>query len=129
VRIGAPDGSLTAVSGMAAVSELCARLGVVQALDGAVGSIKVRARGYSAGALLMGLAAAQLAGEDHLVGLDCQCAQGGQTLAPVAGWLDHCGGLARRISPQQWATVETGTATVTSRMLQRLSPERSCYGR
>lgn len=29
VRIGAPDPSLTAVSGMAAVSELCVQLGVV----------------------------------------------------------------------------------------------------
>jgi hypothetical protein len=70
VRIGAPDASLTAVSGMAAVSELCDRLGVSEALDVAVRSIKQRARGHSAGALLVGLAAAQLAGQDHLAGLD-----------------------------------------------------------
>ena len=57
-RIGAPDASLTAVSGIAAVSELCDRLGVVEALDGAVGSIKARARGHSAGALPVGLATA-----------------------------------------------------------------------
>ena len=58
VRIGAPDKSLTAVSGMVAVRELVQRLGVIEALDGAVGSIKQRARGHSAGALLVGLATA-----------------------------------------------------------------------
>jgi len=124
VRIGAPDESLTAVSGMAAVSELCQRLGVVQALDTAVGSIKVRARGRSAGGLLVGLAAAQLAGQDHLVGLDRLCADGaGQALVPVAGLGSRtAAGLARRISPEQWAAVETGVATVTARMLERLPP-------
>jgi hypothetical protein len=70
VRIGAPDPSLTGVSGMAAVTELCDQLDVVGALDGAVGPIKQRAVGHSAGQLLVGLAAAQLAGQDHLVGLD-----------------------------------------------------------
>jgi hypothetical protein len=68
VRIGAPDESLTAVSGMVAVSELCQRLGVIKALDAAVGSIKQRDRGHSAGGLLVGLAAAQLAGQDHRSG-------------------------------------------------------------
>ena len=44
-RIGAPDPSLTAVSGMAAVSELREQLGVIEALDSAVGAIKQRDRG------------------------------------------------------------------------------------
>src|SRR5215470_10828457 len=70
VRVGAPDPGLTAVSGMAAVSELVDRLGVIEALDGAVGPIKQRDRGFSAGELLVGITAAQLAGEDFLVGLD-----------------------------------------------------------
>jgi hypothetical protein len=126
VRIGAPDRSLTAVSGMAAVSELCDRLGVIEALDSAVGSIKVRARGHSAGALLVGLAAAQLAGQDHLVGLDRLGADvAGQALVPVAGLgSTTAAGLARRISTEQWAAIETGMATVTTRMLARLTPER-----
>jgi hypothetical protein len=126
VRIGAPDESLTAVSGMAAVSELCDRLGVIEALDTAVGSIKVRARGHSAGALLVGLAAAQLAGQDHLVGLDRVGADvAGQALAPVAGLGSRtAAGLARRINVEQWAAVETGMATVTARMLDRLVPAR-----
>jgi hypothetical protein len=36
VRIGAPDPSLTPVSGMAVVTELCGRLGIIKALDTAV---------------------------------------------------------------------------------------------
>ena len=68
VRVGTPDPSLTSVSGMAAVTELVERLGVVSALDGAVGPVKQRDRGFSAGEVLVGLAAAQMAGEDFLVG-------------------------------------------------------------
>jgi hypothetical protein len=39
VRAGAPDASLTANAGMAAVTELCDLLGVIGALDAAVGPI------------------------------------------------------------------------------------------
>ncbi|MEO7193784.1 MAG: hypothetical protein ABIZ05_03025 [Pseudonocardiaceae bacterium] len=62
VRIGAPHESLTAVSAVVAVSELVQRLGVIETLDGAVSSIKRRARGHSVGALRAGLATAPLAG-------------------------------------------------------------------
>jgi hypothetical protein len=62
VRIGAPDRALTANAGLAAVSELCGRPGVIGALDAAVGPIKQRDRGFGAGELLTGIAAAQLAG-------------------------------------------------------------------
>jgi hypothetical protein len=85
-RIGAPDRSLTPNAGLAAVAELCGRLGVIEALDAAVGPVKQRARGFGAGELLAGLAAAQLAGEDFLAGLDRQRADAaGQQLAPVPG--------------------------------------------
>ena len=67
--IGAPDPALTPNAGLAAVTELCGRLGVIGALDAAVGPIKQRERGFGAGELLAGLAAAQLAGEDFLTGL------------------------------------------------------------
>jgi len=63
VRAGAPDRSLTANAGLAVVSELCDRLGVIAALDAAVGPVKQRDRGFGAGELLTGIAAAQLAGE------------------------------------------------------------------
>jgi hypothetical protein len=39
-RIGAPDRALTPSAGLAAVSELFDRLGVIAALDAAVGPIK-----------------------------------------------------------------------------------------
>ena len=45
VRIGAPDPTLTPVSGMAAVTELVDRLGMIKLLDAAIGPIKTRDRG------------------------------------------------------------------------------------
>ena len=86
MRIGAPDPTLTPTAGMAAITELVDRLGVVEALDAAVGPIKARNRGLGAGQLLVGIAAAQLAGEDFLVGLDRQRDDAaGQSVAPVPG--------------------------------------------
>ena len=71
-RIGMPDPALKPKAGLAAISGLCDRLGAIEALDAAVGPIKQRDRGFGAGKLLAGLAAAQLAGEDFLTGLDRQ---------------------------------------------------------
>ena len=51
VRVGAPDPGLTGVSGMLAVTELVDRLGVVTLLDGAIGPIKARERGFTGGEL------------------------------------------------------------------------------
>jgi hypothetical protein len=60
--------------------------GVIELLDAAIGPIKARSRGCTGGELLVGMAAAQLAGEDFLVGLDRWRADAaGQVLAPVAG--------------------------------------------
>ena len=108
VRIGAPDRALTANAGLAAVSELCGRLGVIGALDAAVGPVKQRDRGFGAGELLTGIAAAQLAGEDFLTGLDRQRADAaGQQITPVPGLASTtAAGLARRFTPAQWQAVE-----------------------
>ena len=126
-RIGAPDRSLTANAGLAAVTELCDRLGVIEALDAAVGPLKKRDRGFGAGELLAGIAAAQLAGEDFLAGLDRQRADAaGQQLTPVPGLASTtAAGLARRITPAQWTAVERGLAVVTGRMLSLLPAERA----
>jgi Transposase DDE domain group 1 len=126
-RIGAPDRSLTANAGLAAVTGLCDRLGVVEALDAAVGPIKQRDRGFGAGELLTGIAAAQLAGEDFLTGLDRQRADAaGQQVTPVPGLASTTAtGLARRIAPAQWQAVEHGVAAVTGRMLSLLPAERA----
>ena len=107
MRIGAPDRSLTPNAGLAVVSELCSRLGVIGALDAAVGPIKQRDRGFGAGQLLAGIAASQLAGEDFLTGLDRQRADAaGQQLTPVPGLSSTtAAGLARRITPGQWRAV------------------------
>ena len=40
VRAGAPDPALTPNAGLAVISELCDRLGVISALDAAVGPVK-----------------------------------------------------------------------------------------
>ena len=126
-RVGAADRALTANAGLAVVSELCDRLGVIGALDAAVGAIKRRDRGFGAGELLAGIAAAQLAGEDFLTGLDRQRADAaGQQITPVPGLASTtAAGLARRITPARWQAVEHGLAVVTSRMLSLLPAERA----
>jgi hypothetical protein len=126
-RIGAPDAALTPSSGLAAVSELCDRLGVIGALDAAVGPVKQRDRGFGAGQLLTGIAAAQLAGEDFLAGLDRQREDAaGQQITPVPGLSSTtAAGLARRITGEQWQAVERGVAAVTARMLGLLPAPRA----
>jgi hypothetical protein len=113
VRVGASDPSLTAVPGMAAVTELVDRLGMIELLDAAVGPIKERDRAFGAGELLVGLASAQLAGEDFLVGLDRQRDDvAGQEISPVAGLSSTtAAGLARRVTDPQWTAVELGKGT------------------
>jgi hypothetical protein len=126
VGIGAPDPSLTAASGMVAVTELVDRLNMIKLLDAAIGPIKARNRGHTGGQLLVGMAAAQLAGEDFLVGLDRQRADvAGQVLAPVAGLSSTtAAGLARRFTDAQWHAVETGVGDIHTAMLAALSPKR-----
>jgi hypothetical protein len=127
VRIGAPDPSLTPVSGMVAVAELVDRLGMVRLLDAAIGPIKQRERGHTGGQLLVGMACAQLAGEDFLVGLDRQRVDvAGQVLTPVPGLAaTTAAGLARRLSDGQWRAVETGVGDISAAMLALLAPARA----
>jgi hypothetical protein len=100
---------------------------VIAALDAAVGPVKRRDRGFGAGQLLTGIAAAQLAGEDFLTGLDRHRADAaGQQLTPVPGLASTtAAGLARRITGAQWLAVETGLAAVTGRMMGLLPPARA----
>ena len=126
VRVGAPDASLTAVSGLAAVSELVARLGVVAAFDGHVDAIKQRARGLSAGEFLVMLASEQLLGEDVFAGFDrLRDDAGGSLLGPAAlPAATTAGALARRFGPQHLRGVEAAVAEVTARWLARLPAQR-----
>jgi hypothetical protein len=127
VGIGAPDPSLTSVSGMVAVTELVDRLNMIKLLDAAIGPIKSRDRGHTAGQLLVAIACAQLAGEEFLVGLDrLRADAAGQALVPVAGLASTtAAGLARRLSEAQWAAVETGLGDVAARALAALPAARA----
>ena len=102
VRVGASDSALTPTAGLVAVTELCDRLRLIESIDQAAGPIKQRNRGHGLGELLVGMAAAQLAGEDFLVGLDRQRADAaGQVLTPVRGLAASTAvGLARCGSPE-----------------------------
>lgn len=127
VGIGAPDPSLTRFSGMVAVTELVDRLCMITLLDAAIGPIKARNRGFSGGQLLVGMAVAQLAGEDFLVGLDRYRADAaGPVLGPVAGLSSTtAAGLARRFTEGQWRAVETGVGDIHTTMLAALPARRA----
>ena len=118
---------MTGNAGMVAVTELVERLDVIGSLDAAVGPIKQRNRGFGPGELLVGLASAQLAGQDFQVGLDrVRADAAGQELVPVPGLSSTtAAGLARRFDAEDWPAVETGLAAVTERMLARLPAERA----
>jgi hypothetical protein len=127
IRIGTADPSLTAAGGMLAVTELCGRLGLIEALDAGIGPVKQRRRGFSGGQVLTGMAAAQLAGEDFLVGLDrLRADEAGQHLVPVPGLATSTAtGLARRFTARHWRGAEAGLAAATARMAGLLPPERA----
>lgn len=122
MRIGRPDGSLTGLAGLAAVDEFTARLGMVAELDAGIGPIKTRDRGLSGGQLLVGMATAQLAGQDCLAGLDRVRADVGSALlveAPVAP-STTAGRLAGTFGQPQLAGVEAALKGLYSRWLGRV---------
>lgn len=126
VQIGASDPSLTPAAGLLAVTELVARIGVVEALDDAVGPIKQRARGLTGGEFLVGLACTQLAGEDYLIGLDRRRADlAGAALAPVAlAPSTTAATLAKRFDSGRWHRVEAGIGQITGRVIGHLPDQR-----
>lgn len=126
VRIGEPDPSLTSAAGMLAVTELVDRIGVIDLVDEAVGPIKLRARGLSGGEFLVGLACAQLAGEDHLVGLDRRRADvAGACLAPVATAPSTTAAtLAKRFDDTRWLAVERAIGQIAGQVIGHLDEAR-----
>jgi len=127
IKVGADDPSLTAAGGMLAVTELCGKLGVIEALDAAMGPVKQRRRGFSGGQVLAGMAAAQLAGEDFLVGLDrLRADAAGQHLVPVPGLASSTAtGIVRRFTGAHWRGAEAGLAAATARMVDLLPAGRA----
>ena len=126
VRVGAPDASLTSASGVVAVAELVGRLGVTAALDDAVGSIKQRDRGLSAGEFLVAVAQAQMFGAEFWTGLDRRRTDtAGEALSAVATPASTTAvGLAARFGPAQQAGVEEGIGEICCRMLGLLPARR-----
>ena len=126
VRVGAPDTALTANAGMAAVTELCRRLGVIEALDAAVGPVKPD-RGFGG----RGAADRDRGGAAGRGGLPDRPGRqrsdtAGQQVTPVPGLASTtAAGLARRITPAQWQAIEQGVAAVTGRTLLLLPAQRA----
>src|SRR5208282_209934 len=127
IQIGAADPSLTAAGGMLAVTELCGKLGLIGALDEGIGPVKQRQRGFTGGQVLTGMAAAQLAGEDFLVGLDrLRADAAGQHLVPVPGLASSTAtGIVRRFTGAHWRGAEAGLAAATARMVDLLPAGRA----
>src|SRR3954451_4573089 len=114
VGIGVPDASLTPVSGVVAVEELVGRLGVTGALDDAVGLIKQRDRGLSAGQCLVAVAQAQMFGAQFWTGLDHRRADpAGEALSVVPTPASTTAfELAGRFGPAQTAGIEEGVGEI-----------------
>ena len=126
VRIGAPDPSLTPASGVVAVAELVGRLGVVEALDDAVGGIKQRDRGLSAGQFLLAVAQAQMLGAQFWTGLDRRRADTcGEVVSAVpTPAATTAVQLADRFGPNQLAGIEEGIGELVCRVIGLLPPAR-----
>jgi hypothetical protein len=126
VRIGAPDASLTPVSGVVAVAELVGRLGVVEALDDAVGVIKLRDRGLSAGQFLVSLAQAQMLGAAFWTDLDRRRVDAaGEALSAVPTPASTTAlTLAARFAAPRLTGVEEGIGEICCRALRLLAARR-----
>jgi hypothetical protein len=103
LALRAPDAALTPNAGLAVITGLCGRLGVIEAIDATVGPVKQRDRGFGGWGALTGIAAAYLAGEDFLVGHDRQRADlAGPQITPVPGLgSTTAAGRAHRVTAAQ----------------------------
>jgi hypothetical protein len=126
VRVGAPDARVTGSAGVEVVRELDRVLGVVEAIDAEVGALKQRRRGVSGGQLLVSMATAQLAGEDHLVGLDRRRADtAGQLLEPVPTPASTtAAGVGKRFTSQHLRGVEEAIGVINTEWVSRLPVTR-----
>jgi hypothetical protein len=117
---------LTPVSGVVAVAELIGRLGVTAALDDAVGVIKQRDRGLSAGEFLVAVAQAQMFGAEFWTGLDRRRSDpAGEALSAVATPASTTAvELAGRFGPMRLAGIEEGIGEIVCRVLGSLPAAR-----
>jgi Transposase DDE domain group 1 len=126
VEVGTPDASLTPASGVVAVAELVGRLGVIDAFDDAVGVIKQRDRGLTAGQFLVALAQTQMLGAEFLTGLDRRRDDAaGEALSAVPTPASTTAAtLAERFGPVQLAGIEEGIGEITCRVVGLLPAKR-----
>jgi hypothetical protein len=126
VRIGTPDASLTPASGVVAVAELVGRLGVVEAFDDAVGPVKQRDRGLTAGQFLVSVAQAQMLGADFWTGLDRRRDDtAGEALSAVPTPASTTATtLAARFGAAQLAGIEEGIGEICCRVMGLLPARR-----
>jgi hypothetical protein len=126
VRVGTPDRRLTPSAGVEAVREVDRVLGLTGALDRHIGSVKQRARGLSAGQLVVAVASCQLTGGDHLVSLDRRRADlAGQQLEPVpTPAATTAAGIAKRFTAQNLRGIEKAIGQVNTTMLTSVGPVR-----
>jgi hypothetical protein len=123
VRVGRADGRLTAAGGLSAIAEVDRVLGLSGLLEDGIGQVKERDRGASGAQVLMAMVCAQLAGEDHLVGLDRRRAdQAGQDLAPVADVpATTAVQIAEKFTPAAFWGVEEALGAAAGRMVGLLA--------
>ena len=126
VGIGKPDPLLTGDAGVAAVAEANRVLGIADALDGAIGPLKERRRGVSAGGLLLSMASAHMTGQDFLVGMDRRRADtAGQQLEPMPTPASTTTAqLAKRFTATHLAGIEDGIGAVNARVLALVPAQR-----
>jgi hypothetical protein len=109
-----------------AVAELVGRLGVTAALDDAVGAVKQRDRGLSAGEFLVAVAQGQMCGAQFWTGLDRRRADtAGEALSAVPTPASTTAvQLADRFGPVQVAGIEEGIGEIACRVVGLLPPAR-----
>jgi hypothetical protein len=126
VRVGQADRRLTPCAGVETVREVDQVLGLTEALDRHVGTVKQRRRGLTAGQLLTAMASCQLTGGDHLVSLDRRRADSaGQQLEPVpTPPSTTAAGIARRFGDEQLRGIETALGQVNTSVVGLVGPVR-----
>jgi hypothetical protein len=94
------------------------------ALDDAVGSIKQRDRGLSAGEFLLAVAQAQMCGAGFWTGLDrLRADRAGQVISAVATPASTTAvDLAERFGPAQLAGIEEGIGEIVVSPATRMGP-------
>jgi Transposase DDE domain group 1 len=125
VEVRADDPSLTGTAGMVLVAELVDALEVIEAIDEAVGVIKVRDRGLSGGEFVVALAECLIGGGDFLADLDHDRADPGAVLRSVAVPASTtAGSLARRFEAPRLAGLESAVGLIVRRGFANLTPRQ-----